>query len=92
MERLHSLPTLYSHLQTAQLGRELLGSNGLLGEFLVSKALADMEGVHSYEGTYVSWVVGVREFEGGRCACMSDAVTKVVNICFQRRVYFTHAC
>lgn len=52
-------------MQAAQLGRELLGSNGLLGEFLVSKALADMEGVHSYEGTYVSWVVGVREFEGG---------------------------
>lgn len=70
-------PTPFPHsthcllcMQAAQLGRELLGSNGLLGEFLVSKALADMEGVHSYEGTYVSCArAGSPSFSGKIFAC-----------------------
>mmetsp|Transcript_33906 Transcript_33906/g.75175 ORF Transcript_33906/g.75175 Transcript_33906/m.75175 type:complete len:552 (+) Transcript_33906:101-1756(+) len=51
--------------EVAALGRELLGSNGLLADFLAGKALADMEGIHSYEGTYeVNTLVAGREITG----------------------------
>lgn len=38
--------------EVVALGRELLGGNGILSEFLVAKAFADMEAYYSYEGTY----------------------------------------
>lgn len=34
------------------LGRELLGGNGIVSDFLVAKAFSDMEAYHTYEGTY----------------------------------------
>eukprot|EP00887_Chlorella_sp_A99_P006329 scaffold3.g6329.t1 len=34
------------------LGRELLGGNGILADFLVAKAFCDAEAYYSYEGTY----------------------------------------
>jgi acyl-CoA oxidase len=38
--------------EVVSLGRELLGGNGILSDFLVAKAFADMEAYYSYEGTY----------------------------------------
>ena len=34
------------------LGRELLGGNGILHDFLCAKAFSDLEAYFSYEGTY----------------------------------------
>ena len=34
------------------LGREILGGNGIVSDFLVAKAFCDCEAYHSYEGTY----------------------------------------
>ena len=34
------------------LGRELLGGNGVVADFLVAKAFGDMEAIYTYEGTY----------------------------------------
>ena len=36
--------------QVVALGRELLGGNGILHDFLVAKAFADLEAYYSYEG------------------------------------------
>lgn len=38
--------------EVVALGRELLGGNGILGEFGVAKAFCDAEAYYSYEGTY----------------------------------------
>lgn len=38
--------------EVVSLGRELLGGNGILSEFLVAKAFCDAEAYYSYEGTY----------------------------------------
>lgn len=38
--------------ETVALGRELLGGNGILADFLVAKAFCDLEPIYSYEGTY----------------------------------------
>jgi acyl-CoA oxidase len=34
------------------LGREICGGNGLLHENFVMRALTDLEGIYTYEGTY----------------------------------------
>ena len=34
------------------LGRELLGGNGIVSDFLVAKTFCDMEAYYTYEGTY----------------------------------------
>ncbi|EFN54177.1 hypothetical protein CHLNCDRAFT_24792 [Chlorella variabilis] len=38
--------------EVVALGRELLGGNGILSEFLVAKAFCDAEAYYSYEGSY----------------------------------------
>lgn len=38
--------------EVVSLGRELLGGNGILSDFLVAKAFCDLEAYYSYEGTY----------------------------------------
>ncbi|PSC71354.1 Acyl-coenzyme A oxidase peroxisomal [Micractinium conductrix] len=38
--------------EVVALGRELLGGNGILAEFLVAKHFCDLEAYFSYEGTY----------------------------------------
>ncbi|VFQ71200.1 unnamed protein product [Cuscuta campestris] len=51
--------------ETVSLGRELLGGNGILADFLVAKAFCDMEAVYTYEGTYdVNTLVTGREVTG----------------------------
>lgn len=47
------------------LGRELLGGNGVVSDFLVAKAFADLEAIHTYEGTYeVNALVAGRDATG----------------------------
>ncbi|KAF8119068.1 hypothetical protein N665_0001s0124 [Sinapis alba] len=51
--------------ETASLGRELLGGNGVLGDFLVAKAFGDLEPIYTYEGTYdINTLVTGREVTG----------------------------
>lgn len=51
--------------ETASLGRELLGGNGILGDFLVAKAFCDLEPIYTYEGTYdINTLVTAREVTG----------------------------
>ncbi|KAG0489636.1 hypothetical protein HPP92_006499 [Vanilla planifolia] len=51
--------------ETVSLGRELLGGNGILADFLVAKAFCDLEPVYSYEGTYeINSMVTGREITG----------------------------
>lgn len=38
--------------EVVALGRELLGGNGIVSDFLVAKAFCDLEAYHTYEGTY----------------------------------------
>lgn len=38
--------------EVVSLGRELLGGNGILSDYLVAKAFCDCEAYYSYEGTY----------------------------------------
>ncbi|KAK9820949.1 hypothetical protein WJX81_003664 [Elliptochloris bilobata] len=38
--------------EVVALGRELLGGNGIVADFLVAKAFCDMEAYYTYEGTY----------------------------------------
>jgi len=38
--------------EVVALGRELLGGNGIVADFLVAKAFCDMEALYTYEGTY----------------------------------------
>ncbi|KAM2045695.1 hypothetical protein ACFX1T_009859 [Malus domestica] len=51
--------------ETVALGRELLGGNGILSEFLVAKAFGDLEPIYTFEGTYdiIALVTG-REVTG----------------------------
>ncbi|XP_002969089.2 acyl-coenzyme A oxidase 4, peroxisomal [Selaginella moellendorffii] len=51
--------------ETVALGRELLGGNGILVDFLVAKAFCDLEPIYTYEGTYeVNALVTGREVTG----------------------------
>ncbi|KAJ4786406.1 Acyl-CoA dehydrogenase [Rhynchospora pubera] len=51
--------------ETVALGRELLGGNGILTDFLVAKAFCDMEPIYSYEGTYeINYLITGREITG----------------------------
>ncbi|KAL4394919.1 hypothetical protein AHAS_Ahas02G0200100 [Arachis hypogaea] len=51
--------------ETAALGRELLGGNGILADFLVAKAFCDIEPIYTYEGTYdINTLVTGREVTG----------------------------
>jgi acyl-CoA oxidase len=51
--------------EAARLGRELLGGNGVLIENYVIKALADMEIVYTFEGSYdINALVAGREITG----------------------------
>ncbi|XP_031483522.1 acyl-coenzyme A oxidase 4, peroxisomal [Nymphaea colorata] len=51
--------------ETVSLGRELLGGNGILADFLVAKAFCDLEPIYSYEGTYdINSLVTGREVTG----------------------------
>ncbi|KAL6848145.1 hypothetical protein ACP4OV_022273 [Aristida adscensionis] len=51
--------------EVASLGRELLGGNGILSDFLVAKAFCDLEPIYSYEGTYdINSLVTGREITG----------------------------
>ncbi|TXG58820.1 hypothetical protein EZV62_016649 [Acer yangbiense] len=51
--------------ETVALGRESLGANGILTEFLVAKAFCDMEVLYTYEGTYdINTFVTGREITG----------------------------
>ncbi|XP_059668007.1 acyl-coenzyme A oxidase 4, peroxisomal [Cornus florida] len=51
--------------ETASLGRELLGGNGILADFLVAKAFCDLEPIFTYEGTYdINSLVTGREITG----------------------------
>ncbi|KAJ3683206.1 hypothetical protein LUZ60_013433 [Juncus effusus] len=51
--------------ETVSLGRELLGGNGIVTDFLVGKAFCDMEPIYSYEGTYeVNCLITRREITG----------------------------
>lgn len=51
--------------ETVALGRELLGGNGILAEFLVAKAFCDLEPIYTYEGTYdINALVTGREVSG----------------------------
>ena len=46
-------------------GREVYGGNGIVHDNYVMKALADMEGVYTYEGTYdINTLVAGRELTG----------------------------
>ncbi|PKA62434.1 Acyl-coenzyme A oxidase 4, peroxisomal [Apostasia shenzhenica] len=51
--------------ETVSLGRELLGGNGILTDFLVGKAFCDLESIFSYEGSYdVNSLITGREITG----------------------------
>ncbi|XP_026417765.1 acyl-coenzyme A oxidase 4, peroxisomal-like [Papaver somniferum] len=51
--------------ETVALGRELLGGNGILADFLVAKAFCDIEPIYTYEGTYdINCLVTGREVTG----------------------------
>lgn len=51
--------------ETVALGRELLGGNGILSDFLVAKAFCDIEPIYTYEGTYdINTLVTGREVTG----------------------------
>ena len=51
--------------EVVRLCREVCGGNGILLENRVGKAFTDMEGIHTYEGTYqINTLVAGREFTG----------------------------
>ncbi|XP_042946105.1 acyl-coenzyme A oxidase 4, peroxisomal isoform X2 [Carya illinoinensis] len=51
--------------ETAAIGRELLGGNGILADFLVAKAFCDLEPIYTYEGTYdINSLITGREITG----------------------------
>ncbi|GAB2225386.1 hypothetical protein Drorol1_Dr00006178 [Drosera rotundifolia] len=51
--------------EAVALGRELLGGNGILSDFLVAKAFCDLEPIYTYEGTYdINTLVTGREITG----------------------------
>lgn len=55
--------------ETCALARECFGGNGILLEHHVMKAMADMEVMYTYEGTYdINMLVSGRELTGGMAA------------------------
>jgi len=51
--------------EVVSLGRELLGGNGILADFLVAKAFCDLEPIFTYDGTYdINSLVTGREITG----------------------------
>jgi len=51
--------------EVAALGREVLGGNGIIIDNYAMKGLADMESIHTYEGTYdINTLVAGRELTG----------------------------
>ncbi|KAG8377036.1 hypothetical protein BUALT_Bualt09G0126300 [Buddleja alternifolia] len=51
--------------EAVSLGRELLGGNGILTDFLVAKAFCDMDAIYTIEGTYdINTLVTGREITG----------------------------
>ena len=51
--------------EVCQIAREVLGGNGILAEHHVVKQMLDMEGVHTYEGSYeINSLVAARELTG----------------------------
>ncbi|KAL5704557.1 acyl-CoA oxidase [Ranunculus cassubicifolius] len=51
--------------ETVAIGRDLLGGNGILAEFLVGKAFCDLEGAYTYEGTHdINQLIVGREVTG----------------------------
>ncbi|KAF1895623.1 hypothetical protein Lal_00041904 [Lupinus albus] len=51
--------------ESAALGRELLGGNGILADFHVAKAFCDLEPIYTFEGTYdINTLVTGREVTG----------------------------
>ena len=55
--------------ETCALARESFGGNGILNEYHVMKAMADMEVIYTYEGTYdINSLVSGRELTGGMAA------------------------
>lgn len=51
--------------EVVALGREILGGNGILADFLVAKAFCDLEAIYTYEGTYeINALVAGREATG----------------------------
>jgi len=51
--------------EVARLGREMLGGNGIIADNYVMRAVLDIEGVHTYEGTYeINSLVAGREITG----------------------------
>jgi len=59
----------YLARQVCALAREVCGGNGIILDNHVMKAFMDLEGVHSYEGTYeVNALISARELTGGLSA------------------------
>ena len=55
--------------EVCQLAREVCGGNGIILDNHVMKCLMDIEGMHTYEGTYeVNSLVSARELTGGLAA------------------------
>jgi len=55
--------------ETCALAREICGGNGILLENHVMKAMMDLEGAFTYEGTYdINMLVSGRELTGGLSA------------------------
>ena len=51
--------------EVCKIAREVLGGNGILSENHVIKQMIDMEGVHTYEGSYeINALVAAREITG----------------------------
>jgi alkylation response protein AidB-like acyl-CoA dehydrogenase len=51
--------------EVCQIARELVGGNGILLEHHVMKQMMDLEGVHTYEGSYeINSLVSARELTG----------------------------
>lgn len=51
--------------EIARLGREMLGGNGIIYDNYVIKALADIEAIYTYEGTYdINALITGRELTG----------------------------
>ena len=51
--------------QVCSQGREILGGNGVVSDFLVGKAFCDLEAIYTYEGTYdINSLVAARDITG----------------------------
>lgn len=51
--------------EVCQIAREVLGGNGIIVDNHVVKQMIDMEGVHTYEGSYeINSLVAAREITG----------------------------